>query len=56
MKIFTLEEEAKGSEFFTFIEGYYLAKLTLDSIANLFSGAHAIKKWLRDCAATIAST
>jgi DNA-directed RNA polymerase len=28
---------------------YYLAKITLESVANLFSQAHQIKKWLIDC-------
>jgi DNA-directed RNA polymerase len=35
---------------------YYLATLTLDSIRDLFSGAHEIKKWLIQCAGLIADT
>lgn len=35
---------------------YYIALLTLDSIKDLFSGAHEIKKWLIKCAGLIAET
>ena len=35
---------------------YYIAILTLDSIKDLFSGAHEIKKWLIQCAGLIAET
>lgn len=35
---------------------YYLALLALDSIKDLFSGAHEIKKWLIQCAGLIAET
>ena len=35
---------------------YYIALLTLDSIKDLFSGAHDIKKWLIQCAGLIAET
>ncbi len=35
---------------------YYIAMLTLDSIKDLFSGAHEIKKWLIQCAGLIAET
>lgn len=31
----------------------YLAKLTLDCVANLFTQAHEIKQWLKDCAKTV---
>lgn len=31
----------------------YLAKLTLDCVANLFTQAHEIKQWLKDCAKII---
>lgn len=35
---------------------YYMALLTLDSIKDLFSGAHEIKKWLIQCADLISQT
>jgi DNA-directed RNA polymerase len=31
----------------------YLAKLTLDCVANLFTQAHEIKQWLKDCSRTV---
>ena len=34
----------------------YLAKYTLECLANLFSGANAIKKWLIECAGIICRT
>ena len=35
---------------------YYIALLTLDSVKNLFAGAHSIKAWLIQCAALIGNT
>lgn len=32
-----------------FLASKFLATLTLDAIKDLFSGAHAIKKWLIKC-------
>lgn len=31
----------------------YLAKLTLDCVANLFTQAHEIKQWLKDCSKSV---
>lgn len=31
----------------------YLAKLTLECVANLFTQAHDIKQWLKDCSKTV---
>lgn len=50
-KVFMHEEDSDVYE-----ASYYLAILTLDSIKDLFSGAHEIKKWLIHCAGLIAES
>ena len=34
----------------------YVAKLTLQAISKLFTGAHQIKKWFRTCANLVSKT
>ena len=44
------------SEEETYKASLYIAKLTLKAISNLFTGAHGIKKWFRECANTVSKT
>lgn len=37
----------------TYRASIYLAKLTLECVANLFTQAHEIKQWLKDCSKTV---
>jgi DNA-directed RNA polymerase, mitochondrial len=34
----------------------YVARLTLEAISNLFTGAHNIKQWFRKCASIVSKT
>ena len=52
--------QLKDQNFLTEQQAYeaslYIAKLTLDAISNLFTGAHSIKKWFRKCANIVSRT
>ena len=37
----------------SYIASMYLAKLTLNSVENLFNQAHQIKQWLKDCSKSV---
>lgn len=47
-----MNEEEKDA----YIASFYIAKLTLDCLKDLFSGAHYIKKWLIECAGLISDS
>jgi len=57
-----IQKQLKDKEFLSdedrelYEASHYVASLTLDSIRDLFSGAHEIKKWLIECAGLIANT
>jgi DNA-directed RNA polymerase len=40
----------------TYQASLYIAKLTLEAISTLFTGAHEIKKWFRTCANIVSKT
>ena len=51
-----LRDQAFLSEEDTYKASLHLAKLTLQAISNLFTGAHRIKKWFRQCANIVSKT
>lgn len=55
-----ISRQLRDQNFLTEDEVYqastYVAKFTLQAISNLFTGAHEIKKWFRQCANLVGRT